>query len=212
MENNKFQGNPCKKCGNTERYIKKRSCVKCTKAYNKRRKGTRKDETRKYYLKNREKILLTAKVWGENNKEKVSAKNKKYYYDNQEEMQSRVREWYEQNKERASERHKQYYAENREKIEAQKKKAREENPGARAAWTAKARSLREKRVPKWADLKEIKTIYDSCPEGYHVDHIIPLIGKNVSGLHVANNLQYLTPEENLRKGNKFEPEFNIAMN
>ena len=66
----------------------------------------------------------------------------------------------------------------------------------------KARKL--KATPSWADLEKIKEIYLNCPEGYQVDHIIPLQGKLVCGLHVENNLQYLTSEENRRKSNKFE--------
>ena len=60
------------------------------------------------------------------------------------------------------------------------------------------------RTPVWSDLEAIKEIYAKCPKGHHVDHIIPLQGKLVSGLHIASNLQYLTPTENISKGNSFE--------
>lgn len=62
------------------------------------------------------------------------------------------------------------------------------------------------RSPAWADLEKIKEIYNNCPKGMAVDHIVPLQGKKVSGLHVHNNLQYLTPAENSAKYNKFNPD------
>ena len=62
----------------------------------------------------------------------------------------------------------------------------------------------ELATPKWANIEKIKEIYAKCPTGYHVDHIVPLQGVLVSGLHVENNLQYLTAEQNLKKGNKWE--------
>lgn len=48
--------------------------------------------------------------------------------------------------------------------------------------------------------------YKNCPEGHHVDHEIPLSHPLVCGLHCLANLQYLTAEENLAKGNSFSNE------
>lgn len=70
-------------------------------------------------------------------------------------------------------------------------------------------------TPKWLsekELMEIKKLYLEAARlnsiygnrAYHVDHIIPLNGKNICGLHVRSNLQILTFEENVRKSNKYE--------
>ena len=64
---------------------------------------------------------------------------------------------------------------------------------------------RLERTPTWSNSESIKDFYSECPSGYHVDHIIPLRASLVSGLHVPENLQYLTAHENLVKGNKFNP-------
>ena len=67
-------------------------------------------------------------------------------------------------------------------------------------------SKKKQRTPKWITKKQlyqIKLIYLNRPDGYEVDHIIPLCGKNVSGLHIPENLQYLSAEENRLKNNKY---------
>jgi hypothetical protein len=67
------------------------------------------------------------------------------------------------------------------------------------------RAKKLKATPGWLTAeqrKEMTEIYRNRPEGYHVDHLVPLQGKNVTGLHVPWNLQYLPAVENIRKGNK----------
>jgi hypothetical protein len=62
------------------------------------------------------------------------------------------------------------------------------------------------RVPPWADKVKISAIYAQASLlGLEVDHIIPLNGALVSGLHVHNNLQLLTPEANRAKSNYYVP-------
>lgn len=56
-------------------------------------------------------------------------------------------------------------------------------------------------MPKWVNISAICEIYDNCPKEHHVDHIIPIRGKNLCGLHVPCNLQYLPADENLKKRN-----------
>jgi hypothetical protein len=91
---------------------------------------------------------------------------------------------------------------NKEKIKAKNKKYRSANLGKHAANECKRRASKLNQTPKWADLKAIEQFYINCPKGYHVDHIIPLQGKNIRGLHTLDNLQYLPAIENIRKGNR----------
>jgi len=72
----------------------------------------------------------------------------------------------------------------------------------RAKLEARRRRVRI-QTPPWANLAAIESIYASCPAGMEVDHIIPLKGRNISGLHVETNLQYLKVSENRRKQNGF---------
>jgi len=60
---------------------------------------------------------------------------------------------------------------------------------------------RKLKCVKWRDLHEV---YSKTPPSSVVDHIVPLKGENVSGLHVPWNLQYLSRKDNNKKGESFD--------
>jgi len=78
---------------------------------------------------------------------------------------------------------------------------------------AKQRASKLSATPHWLTedhLLQISHYYEHAKdceavsgEKYHVDHIIPLQGKGVCGLHVPWNLQILPAEVNLAKGNSY---------
>lgn len=74
-----------------------------------------------------------------------------------------------------------------------------------------SRTRETNSMPKWANIQDIALIYANTPIGCHVDHIIPLRGKNVCGLHVEYNLTYLLEKLNLAKGNKMPEEFFFSL-
>ena len=100
---------------------------------------------------------------------------------------------------------------NTKKEQLRKIKWKKENKGYVNYINSKRAAAKIKRTPKWANLFLIRKIYEECskliskygPNSYHVDHIIPLQGKKVSGFHVENNLQILKAKDNLSKGNKY---------
>jgi 5-methylcytosine-specific restriction endonuclease McrA len=63
------------------------------------------------------------------------------------------------------------------------------------------RARKKKAIPANADLDLIKKIYECAPEGYQIDHIIPL---SKGGLHHQDNLQYLPSRDNQSKNNRLD--------
>ena len=109
------------------------------------------------------------------------------------------------------EEHPEYMKDWYEKYPDYNKDWRQNNPDKNAAKSKKYATSKLQRMPIFADSKKIEWFYSEAARlsketntKYVVDHIYPLQGKLISGLHVENNLQVITEEKNRKKSNKFE--------
>ena len=130
------------------------------------------------------------KRYADSHREEKRAKDKEFYENHRETYVDNAAKWSENNLERKRE------------IERKYDRANQPKKNAR---TALYRARKLQATPSWLSqhqLDEIRRMYENCPKGFQVDHIVPLLGKNVRGLHVPWNLQYLSAEENNVKGNR----------
>ena len=136
-----------------------------------------------YYEANKVRIAEVKRLYSANNKSKIAARNRVLYYATQEAQL------------------------------AKKQKYRLENKGKVNYLNALRKRVIKQRTPLWLssfDRLKIKCYYSIAAmltsvnkESWHVDHVVPLQGEIVSGLHVPNNLQLLRGIDNIRKKNKF---------
>jgi hypothetical protein len=200
-----------------------RSCSNETKLIKNASEDERKHRNTKaiiHYRANKEAIAINNKIRREENKEalreskklahiknaeKNNARSSAWYYANKEKVSIKSRQEYLNNPELKKERAREHYAENKEIHSERMKIWRSENPHMNTAYVRQYNLAKENRTPAWADVKTIHNFYRNCPEGLQVDHIHLLQGKLVSGLHILDNLQYLTKEQNTTKSNKFYP-------
>ena len=138
--------------------------------------------------------------------------NRKYNSDNSERNKIRDIQYHLDNKEYRNKQSNKWSEDNREhKNKCQADYARK-NRGICNAQSARYRSAKLQRTVAWSNSRAMKKIYQECRTitlrtgiDHHVDHIVPLQGKNVSGLHVENNLQIIPATDNLIKNNSFTP-------
>ena len=153
------------------------------------------------------------KVYRQENKEGLSTKGKIYYQNNKDTKLEYGRVYRQNNKEAKADYNRVYRQENKEALLGYNKSYYQDNRESFYASNAKRRSRKLNATPEWLteqqDLK-IELIYKVAKalemmDGVkrHVDHIVPLKGKGVRGLHVPWNLQVLTAEQNLSKNNSY---------
>lgn len=137
--------------------------------------------------------------WNEKNREWKNERAKLWSKRNPGRCSEYTLAWQEKNKEK----HRQY------RVEYERKAKSVSN-----ARCARRKAAKIQRTPDWLTDDHhflISEIYKASQERsdmtgvpHHVDHIVPLRGKKVSGLHVPWNLQVITASENLSKLNKWE--------
>jgi hypothetical protein len=223
-----FTGLPCKREHVSERTLNKVCCA-CKPIIQKEWKQKNKEHVQEYrkdfYTKNKDKELQVNRQWCENNKDKLKTVKNKWHKANKDKRVVDIKVWREINKERVTLYDKAYKLANKDKVKEYCKVNRDAKRKALNAWRkanpdksreqyAKTRMSRMKRIPVWLseqDQRAIKEMYKLAIRKeketgikWHVDHIIPLMGDNVSGLHVPQNLQVLPASENMRKSNKWE--------
>lgn len=142
-------------------------------------------------------------------RESLLAKKREYAQQNKDREKQRRDAWRAIHRQREKEQQRQYRDVNRDKLAEYIKKYAKQNPGKMQAITSKRRASKRNQTPVWADHAKIAEIYDFAREfkeaGFdvHVDHIVPISGRNVSGFHVENNLRVCLAKHNLRKSNNF---------
>lgn len=186
-------------------------------------KKNRDEYFKAYYQANKEKYAKRGRAWRAANPERALQIDRKwkaqhpekiaaYQRKNREKRNAWQREYDKTRQDKMRAHHRKWKAANPEKYANMQKTWRAKH-GAR--YTAMRRSLKSKATPRWLtvnDLAEIEKIYLKASElDLDVDHIVPLQGKTVCGLHVPWNLQLLTPTENKIKSNRLPADHEHAL-
>tara|TARA_Y100000310_G_scaffold299014_1_gene333466 strand:- start:36 stop:605 length:570 start_codon:yes stop_codon:yes gene_type:complete len=183
---------------------------KCTKC------GVNK-ELVEYYQQSRaaDKLYPYCKACAKNNNSEYrknnSSKIKEYRQKNRIYNIEKCGEWRQNNSKHRSEYWENYYTENIISIKNAQQEYRKQNKDKINFKNSKRRAELLHRIPAYANMEAIKKKYRIAQilsslgdTKYEVDHIIPLRGKTVSGLHVESNLQILSAKNNREKSNIFK--------
>jgi hypothetical protein len=180
-------------------------------------KARKSAKMREWRKANREKLRAYAREWLAKNKEqnapKAAIRNARYYAKQGEQVLARKRDRYAALDPEQRLKYSGFDKTNPELVRKRLKALRDwiaAHPGYSAAQVAKRRAAVLMAMPPWADLVSIRKVYQTAKQlqaldgiPRQVDHVIPLRGKNVCGLHVAANLQVITAKENREKGARY---------
>ena len=184
-------------------------CKACQKKYAKRwyiqNAKKLKPCRQEYYRANTLHIKMRVKKYKQDNKDRLSVYQKAYDLMHIEHRKEYMQQYYQQNIVRVKGCMRRNNQKHFKQRKAYMQKYVKRNATQVNAQNRKYQTAKLQRYPKWLTKEQeqqIKDFYINCPKGMEVDHIYPLQGKYVSGLHHPDNLQYLTKRENRSKGNR----------
>ena len=218
-----FDGKPCRWQKHLcPRYAKIRKCVRCIA-----------EAAVRWADKDREHFRRLARAGHARNAKQRQAEARARYHADVDASRAKALAEYYKNPERYKERHRQYRLRNvekerlrarerrqkhKEKISAYNKKYKAENRALYAACEKARYAKKMSAMPDWVDSAAMASIYAEARQAtidtgikHEVDHIVPLQGRGVCGLHVPWNLQVLTKIENVRKSNRLIEEHQCGL-
>lgn len=156
---------------------------------------------------------LRAAEWHKANAEKTREATRKYQEANRELINARQRAARAGDPGASRAAVKKWQTLNKQAYDAARKRWADENPGKCRAQEARRRAAKLRATPPWFDPTKVTEVYELAREfrdaglDVHVDHVVPLRGRNVCGLHTHQNLRLLLAPSNQVKSNKFVQEY-----
>jgi len=196
-----YTGKPCKRGHAVGRYVSDSSCTECAIGRAQKRYSGRPELARAYsrdrYWKDPDKYRADVAARRVTHPETVLAEKRAEYERNKARYLERATKWRQNNPEKAREIGRNWCA---------------NHPDQSYGYVVLRRMAKLRRTPTWlakADrdimagtYRKARKLTASTGTAHHVDHVVPLRGKSVSGLHVPWNLQILTANQNQSKGNR----------
>lgn len=203
-----FTGLLCKNGHVSNRITKTSACTECERErcrkYNRENSSVRK----KYNNENKAALDEWKKTWSYENREKINAQKREAYQRDRDAALARRKRYYYENRSNQLLKNKEWRTANTKHL----KEYQQENVAQYAFRTSLRRSARINATPAWlnederlqiaAMYRQSRSLSISTSTPHQVDHIVPLKGHRVCGLHVPWNLRVITAFENLSKGNR----------
>lgn len=191
-----------RKEGESEEEFKKRRQKEVARRYNEKHKERLGIERRAHYAANIDHCREVKKKWELANPEKRKIYSKDFLDKNPDRLE-KLKQWRKDNPDIVAKVKEMWY---------------KDNPHINGFYASNYRAAQKEQTPSWADLKRIDKVFRACyalnkqiDVAHHVDHIVPLRGKNVSGLHVHYNLRIITAVENVKKRARLDEAYIISL-